>query len=389
MGETAGRLSMMKLTRRQLALIVLLVLCAVPFFLNNSVMHYANYYFSDTRSDVQVHPPIHPSTRPSTHPSTRPSTHPSTHPSIQEHIEWQERDLWNPFPWETDDPPFCLMVPEAKVCKNASLPELIFVVGVSGSGHRLIRALVSKINEYEIAEFLPFLHIYEPGRDSHWSNLHYAIVEKHLLRKRLQYVVDYLGRARSEGKRGVVLVANSFPMGKEAGMQVTGRPDLIDLNKFDCELYRLKFVVLRRQPLSSVMASVNHYCDASHCNFNVAAVKWPQLNAATLPYTVKARILEDELIYIDQQLRRLGCHQVVFLEHDRIHNEATIRHQAIKLLSFLQLHSVEVLNSIMSVEFPSPESTVSIPPLCTGCIEKTMYDFFERRKVMWPLLIPQ
>ena len=84
------------------------------------------------------------------------------------------------------------------------------------------------------------------------------------------------------------------------------------------------------------------------------------------PYHMKARILESELMYLEQQLRRLGCHQLVFLEHDRIHSEATRRHQTIKLLSFLELCSVELLNSIMSVELPSPESTVAIPPLCIG-----------------------
>ena len=347
----------MRLPTRRLAWIVLLMLCAVLYFLSRSVTYNAKHHTSDIQ--------------------------------FKEKVEWQESYLWNPFPLEADAPSFCLAEPEAKVCENSSLPELIFVVGVSGSGHQLIKALVSKIHAYEIAEFLPFLHIYEPGRDNDWSNLHYAIVEKHLLRKRLRYMVDLLGRARSKGKRGVVLVANSFPMGKDAGMQATGRPDLIDLKKFDCELYRLKFVVIRRQPLSSVMASVDRYCDASYCNFSEAAAKWTQLNATTLPYAVKARILESELMYIEQQLRRLGCHQLVFLEHDRIHYEATRRGQAIKLIFFLELRSVEVLNSIMSVELPSPESAVAIPPLCSGCIEKTLYDFFERRKAMWPLLIPR
>ena len=283
---------------------------------------------------------------------------------------------------------FCLTEPETTVCRNASLPELIFVVGVSGSGHRLIKALVSKINEYEVDEFLPFLHIYEPGRDYDWSQLYYAIVEKDILRKRLQHLVDHLGRARSKGKKGVVLVGDSFPMGKRAGLQATGRPDLLDLNKFDCELYRLKFVVIRRHPLPSVMASVNHYCDGAYCNFTEAATKFPNLNATTLPYTVKARILESELMYIEQQLRRLGCHQLVFLEHDRIRDKTTRRRQVVKLLSFLGLRGYDV-NSLTSLEFPSSNSSVVVPPLCTGCIEKMLHNFFERRKSMWPLLLPQ
>ena len=311
--------------------------------------------------------------------------------------EWREnsqetqvrkKESFNRLPSEDDASSPCPK-PEAKVCENASLPELIFVVGVSGSGHGLIKALVSKMSDYGIAEFLPFVHIYEPGSDSGWSNLHYAIVEKQLLRERLQYVVDLLTSAQSEGKRGVVLVANSFPMGKDAGMFPTGRPDLINLNKFDCELYRLKFVVIRRHPLASVVASVDRYCDASHCNFTAAAHKWKELNAATLPYTAKARILESELIYIQQQLLTLDCHQPVYLEHDRLYNKATRRNEAVKLISFLELHRVdEVLDSIMSAELPAPKSTVAIPPLCSVCIEKTLYDFFERRKAMWPLLIP-
>ena len=290
---------------------------------------------------------------------------------------------------EDDTPSFCPAEPEATVCNNASLPELIFVVGVSGSGHDLIKALFSAIDEYEIAEFLPFLHIYEPGSDSDWSKLHYAIIEKDLLRERLQYVVDRLRRAQSDGKRGVVLVANSFPMGKDAGMIATGRPDLINLNKFHCELFRLKFIVIRHHPLASVVASVNRYCDASHCNYSKVVAKWPQLNAATLPYTVKARILESELTYMEQQLRRLGCHQLVFLENNRIRNEATRHKQATKLVSFLELRGVEVLNSITSVKLPPPEPAVAIPPVCSDCIEKTLYNFFERRQAMWPLLIPQ
>ena len=302
--------------------------------------------------------------------------------------------IYNPTNVETKfraayDTPPSLGEPNVSGCENASLPELIFVVGVSGSGHRLIKSLVSKIDKYEVVEFLPFLHIYEPGSDNDWSNYHYAIVEKHLLRKRLQYVVDDLERARNSGKRGVILVANSFPLGKSAGMHATGRPDLLDLNKFHCELYRLKYVVIRRHPMPSVMASVDHYCDTSHCNFTETAKKYKQLNAATLPYTAKARILESELVYIEQQLRRLDCRQIVFVEHDRIYNAATRRHQVETILSFLEVHSHDMVNSLMSVEIPSPKSTVAVPPQCTGCIEKTLYDFFERRKTMWPLLIPQ
>ena len=304
------------------------------------------------------------------------------------------RPLWTSFPTTTETIPSCIVEVERNMkCESTHLPELVFVVGVSGSGHHLIKALLSKVSAYKVDEFLPFLHIYEPGRDNDWSNLYYAIVEESLLRKRLQYLVDRLSAAQSEGKRGVVMVANSFPMGKGAGMQTTGRPDLISLNKFHCDLFRLKFVVIRRHPVSSVISTVIKYHDAltHHCDFKalLAHFPWISLNATTLPYMVKARILEGELMYIDQQIRRLGCHQMVFLDHDRIQDESTRKDQVQKLATFLHLNDSEIA-TVMSAEIDTPsEQTVAIPPTCTSCVEKTLYDFFEMRQMMWPLMAPQ
>ena len=140
----------MRLPKRRLAWIVLLVLCAVPYFLSRSVRYNAKHHTQDSQ--------------------------------VQENVEWQERDLWNPFPLEADAPSFCLVEPETKICEKSSLPELIFVVGVSGSEHRLIKALVSKIHKYGIAEFLPFLHIYEiyRSRPPYRTNRMYVVVEHQL-----------------------------------------------------------------------------------------------------------------------------------------------------------------------------------------------------------------
>ena len=311
----------------------------------------------------------------------------------QETKEASHRPPWTSFPPTLETVPVCVEEPEVTVCSNASLPELVFVVGTSGSGHHLLKALFSNISAYALMDFIPFLHIYEPGRDNDWSNLYYAIVEERILRKRLQYLVDHLTAAQREGKRGVVVVGNSFPMGKGAGMQVTGRPDLLSLNKFHCDLFHLKLVIIRRHPLPSVMSTVHKYRDvlAKQCALDtlLARKKGTSLNTTTLPYMVKARILESELMYIDQQIRRLGCHQQVFMDYDRIQDEATRKGQVQKLTTFLQLDTLYV-DSMMSVELQSPlEPPVAIPPLCTLCVEKTLYDFFLIRQMMWPLLAPQ
>ena len=313
------------------------------------------------------------------------------HRQSQEFEETSHRPPWTSFPTTLETVPSCVV--ESKVCENTSLPELVFVVGVSGSGHHLVKDLLSKASVYEVEEFLPYLHIYEPGRDNDWSKLYYAIVEEGLLRKRLQYVVDRLTSAQRARRRGVVVVDNSFPMGKGAGMHSTGRPDLIILNKFHCDLFRLKFVVIRRHPVSSVVATVNKYRDVltRHCNLNLLRQwrNYTYLNETTLPYMVKARILESALMYIDQQIRRLGCHQMVFVDHDRIQDEGTRKDQVQKLATFLGLNDLWIA-AAMSAELRKPsEPAVAIPPLCVSCVEKTLYDFFEMRQMMWPLMAPQ
>lgn len=315
------------------------------------------------------------------------------HRQSQEFEETSHRPPWTSFPTGLEAVPPCVVEPEVKVCENTSLPELVFVVGVSGSGHHLVKDLLSKASVYVVEEFLPFLHIYEPSRDHDWSKLYYAIVEESLLRKRLQYLVDRLTSAQRAGKRGVVMVDNSFPMGKEAGMYSTGRPDLISLNKFHCDLFRLKYVVIRRHPVSSVVATVDKYRDVltRHCDLKHLK-QWRNyisLNETTLPYMVKARILESELMYIDQQIRRLGCNQMVFVDHDRIQDEGTRKDQVQKLATFLRLTDLWIAAAI-SVELRKPsEPAVAEPPLCVSCVEKTLYDFFEMRQMMWPLMVPQ
>ena len=314
---------------------------------------------------------------------------------LQELEEASHRPPWTSFPTTIETVPPCVAEPEVDICENTSLPELVFVVGVSGSGHHLIKALLSRVGVYEVEEFLPFLHIYEPGRHQEWSGLFYAIVEESILRSRLQYLVDRLASAQRAGKRGVVVVANSFPMGKGPGMHTTGRPDLIILNKFHCDLFHLKFVVIRRHPVSSVVATVNEYHEmlAKRCNLKRLLAHRPKmslkLNATTLPYMVKARILEGELMYIDQQIRRLSCRQLMFVDHDRIQNDATRKDQVQKLATFLNL-SASMFANVPSSDFHTPsEPTVAIPPLCTSCVEKTLFDFFEMRQMMWPLMAPQ
>ena len=288
-------------------------------------------------------------------------------------------------PLITDD---CLSDDEAKVCHNASLPMLVFVVGIEGSGHHLISSLLNRLSSIAPQrQYMPWQHIYDPFYDS--TLLFYSIIEKELYEQRLDKLTKLLDSARKNNSATLVF-ASSFPMGLHAGMFSTARPDLIDLKDFECKLYRIKFLVARRHPLAAVMSAVRRF--GSRVTQFDGFKQIPQnerqdLNESVLPYTVTARIAEDNLIYIDQQVRHLGCHQVHFVDYDKIMEDTTRENVLRKLATFLNLTKSD-RKELLSTKFNKSITKVTIPPRCTECIEKTLYDFFEERKMMWPLLHP-
>ena len=109
---------------------------------------------------------------------------------------------------------------------------------------------------------------------------------------------------------------------------------------------------------------------------------------ANLPYYTKARTIESSLIYTDQQIRQLGCHQVHFLDYDKVMDDSTRQGHLQALATFLGLGESET-SVLLSAKPQTPVAETTIPPQCTQCIEKTLYDFFEERKTMWPLMTPE
>ena len=284
----------------------------------------------------------------------------------------------------------CLSGDEAKVCDNASLPLLVFVAGVEGSGHHMVSSLFGHVSSIALhSHFFPWQHIYDPDYDN--TTLFYSIIEKELYEQRMENLLQFMDTTIKNKKLAAMVFASSFPMGQHSGTYATARPDLIDLKDFECKLYRIKFLVTRRHPLAAVMSVVRRFGSRVTQYDGLKRIPWDKkvgLDEKVLPYTVTARITEDNLIYINQQVRQLGCHQVHFLDYEKVMNKSTRRDSLRALATFLEL-SETATKVLLSTKLNPPSTKVAIPPHCTQCIEKTLYDFFEERKMMWPLLQPQ
>ena len=296
-------------------------------------------------------------------------------------------------------PPKCI-VEENEGCGNESLPELLFVAGIEGSGHHLIKALFSTVvydsageisRPYIVEDSATNLNLMDPGAMDSNRKMGFAIIHRELFRHRLTPFLEKMNRAKNEGKKGLLLGANSFPMGI-GGILATARPDLLVLKYFDCVLYRLKVIVVKRHPLLGVLTTIRKLGDLRYSIIDKSTYsKDPFMKKlipkGDYPYVMQARIVEDELIYLDQQVRQLRCNQVHFVDTARVHStNLNTKDDELRLLArFLQL-SDQQTQDIMDVPLRRPQSTVEIPPNCVECIHKVLYDFFEERKIMWPLM---
>ena len=296
-------------------------------------------------------------------------------------------------------PPKCI-IEENEVCRNESLPELIFVAGIEGSGHHLIKALFSAVvydsagevpRPYVIEDSATNLNLMDPGAMNSNRQMGFAIIHRELFRHRLAPLLEKINRAKNDGKKGLLVAANSFPMGI-GGILATARPDLLVFKYFDCVLYRLKVIVVKRHPLLSVLTAIRtlgkfRYDIIDKSTHSKDPFMKKLIPNHDYPYIMQARIVEDELIYLDQQVRQLQCDQVHFVDTARVQStNLNTKDDELRLLArFLQL-SDQQTQDIMDVPLRRPEATIKIPPNCIQCMHKVLYDFFEERKIMWPLM---
>ena len=294
------------------------------------------------------------------------------------------RDCCNP-------PSHCII--EKKTCTdNESLPEFIFVAGIEGSGHHMIKVLFnfpedsSSRRPYIIEEYVPNLHLMDPALIESNEQMGFAIIHKDLFRQRLTPFLDKLNQAKKEGRRGLLICAHSFPMG--LSVLSTARPDLLVLKYFDCILYRLKVIVMKRHPLPALISTLRRFGSPRYGNIDSSKFTIPFKKAvppADYPYIMQARIVEDQLIYLDQQIRRLGCSQVYIFDFDSVFSPHTRWRELKSLSMFIGLGDLET-DAVIAAKLNPPTTKIALPPTCTNCIQRVLYDFFEDRKVMWPLL---
>ena len=271
---------------------------------------------------------------------------------------------------------------------NQSLPELIFVAGIEGSGHHLISVLFLSLAEkgkprpYEMLDYSPMLNLLAPGDMSSNQNMGFGIIHKRLFRSRLSPLLKKMNVIKKGGGRGMMVAANSFPMGLSA--LTTARPDLLVLKHFDCVFYRLKIIVTKRHPLLAVTSTVRRFGKKRFAPYGNRALSLfpPEDN----PYIMQARITEDELIYLDQQVRRFSCNQLHFVDIKNIFSKQTRPIELKSLAKFLKLNNEET-SAFLNANVRAPVTQISLPPDCANCTNKVLYEFFEDRKDMWPLMV--
>ena len=271
---------------------------------------------------------------------------------------------------------------------NQSLPELIFVAGIEGSGHHLMSVLFHSLAKkgrpipYDVVEYSPMVNLLEPGDMLTNQNMGFGIIRKRLFRNRLSRLLKKMNENKKGGGRGVMVAANSFPMGFSA--LTTARPDLLVLKNFDCVLYRLKIIVTKRHPLLALTSTVRRFGKkkfAPYGNRKLGPFP-PQDNL----YIMQARITEDELIYLDQQVRRFSCNQLQFVNMEKILSNQTRQIELTSLAKFLKLNNEET-SAFLNATVRAPVTQISLPPDCANCTNKVLYEFFEDRKDMWPLMV--
>ena len=209
-------------------------------------------------------------------------------------------------------------------------------------------------------------------------NMGFGIIRKRLFRIRLSPLLKKMNEIRKGGGRGMMVASNSFPMGLSA--LTTTRPDLLVLKYFDCVLYRLKIIVTKRHPLLAVTSTLRRLGKKRFAPYGRKALNPfpPEDN----PYIMQARITEDQLIYLDQQVRRFSCNQLHFVNMEKILSNQTRQIELKSLANFLNLNNEET-SAFLNATVIAPLTQIRLPPDCA----KVLYDFFEDRKGMWPLMV--
>ena len=271
---------------------------------------------------------------------------------------------------------------------NRSLPELIFLAGIEGSGHHLISVLFNSLAKkgrprpYGVMDYFPMVNLLEPGYGIDNQKMGFGIIRKRLFRNRLSPLLKKMNEIRKGGGRGMMVAANSFPMGFSA--LTTARPDLLVLKYFDCTLYRLKIIVTKRHPLLAVTSTVRRFGKQRFSPYGKKALN--PFPAEDNPFIMQARITEDELIYLNQQVQRFSCNQLHFVSMEKMLLDET-RQIEIKILAkFLKLNNEET-SAFLNSNLRAPVTQISLPPDCANCTNKVLYEFFEDRKDMWPLMV--
>lgn len=165
--------------------------------------------------------------------------------------------------------------------------KFIFVIGVEGAGHDMLRALLQEVikQSYFVLEgsWREMMTHYWSPKARHRSEFGFL---RKMSRQKVKYDLQNIIRNYTKEKITHLMEDMSFPFNQPRN--AVCRPDILDFIDLISDLIELKFLVLYRDPIAATYSSLRR-------GFNKNVYE-------------QARIVEDNLIYIDKSLSVCGPH---------------------------------------------------------------------------------
>ena len=141
-----------------------------------------------------------------------------------------------PSPKDRLAPRPCLSGAEARVCENDTLPLLVVVAGVEGSGHHLVQTLFSRLTSFILpANDLP-CDADELDPNHKWNKVYASIPEEEqYYEDRFRETKQLLESAKKQNKLGAMVFTTSSPLADRL-FTAASPDDLVDLKNFECKL---------------------------------------------------------------------------------------------------------------------------------------------------------
>lgn len=263
-----------------------------------------------------------------------------------------------------EQPPLCTL-PKAAAA-GSTLPILLFVAGVEGSGHHALKSVwynLKQNHSLHLVEYDQRLHAFgiENLAGYHYSSVHadqHASNFRGLISKHLSTF--------PVGQRPIFIDAqNSYPMGKGAGS--LAHPDVLMLAQLDGVVFDLRVIVLQRNPVRATLSAVRRF----HANDNQYGYRTPSF---------QARMISESMVHLNNVLPALPCGKTMVIKYEDFVQSPSLFAKPLSRLLELPEQAVETAFKDISPQAAQPTLGAKDP------VEMELAKFFTMQSGMWPLL---